>query len=665
MNNQEVAQVFADIGDLLEIKGEVIYKILAYRRAAETLREYNRDVNAVWKDGRLRDIPSVGPAIAEKIDELLNTGQLGFYERLKAEIPPGLIEILRVPDVGPKKAALVWKTLGITSLAALEEAARAGKLRDLAGMGERSEAKIIAGIESLARRTVDRRPLGQAWALAQEVLAFLRELPGVETAEAAGSLRRRKSTIGDLDFLVASSEPEPIMAAFCGHPTVQRILGQGQTKSSVEFVNGLQADLRVLPAARFGTPAPIFHRQQRPQRQAARVGAEAGAVAQRARFYPREAASEILCATEAEVYQTLGLAHIPPELREDRGEIEAAAKNACRTCLELDDLQSELHSHTTWSDGSLSVREMAQAARSRGLKVLAITDHSQSLGMTGGLTPAAPARSSGARSTRCRPKWAAVSACCKAPRWKSAPMASSITRTTCWATSTSWWPRCTPRCASRARRVTARLIRAIENRHVDIIGHPTGRLLPDRAGADLDMEAVLRGRGAFGRGAGNQRQPRPAGPGRQLRLPGAGAGLPAGASTPTRTRPGNFELAHFGVGIARRAWATPEQVINTWPGEKLLRWLDDRGHRRAGHGPIPEEISAPADLAAPQKRSASPKQAAPKKRAASPKRAAPKNKKPAVVKSSKPAAKKAARKAPANGKKTTAGKPRAGRKPAR
>ena len=182
MNNQEVAQVFANIGDLLEIKGEVIYKILAYRRAAETLREYNRDVNAVWKEGLLRDIPSVGQAIADKIDELLRTGQLGMYERLKAEIPAGLIEILAVPDVGPKKAALFWKKLDITSVAALEEAARAGKLRGLAGLGEKSEAKIIAGIESLARRPTNRRPLGQAWALSQEVLAFLRGLPGVESA---------------------------------------------------------------------------------------------------------------------------------------------------------------------------------------------------------------------------------------------------------------------------------------------------------------------------------------------------------------------------------------------------------------------------------------------------------------------------------------------------
>src|SRR5258708_6424295 len=185
MNNQELAQVFDNIGDLLEIKGEIVYKVLAYRRAAESLRGYGQDANVAWKAGRLRDIPGVGEAIAEKIDELLRTGKLGMYEKLKREIPEGLIEILGVPDVGPKKAALFWKKLNITTVAELEAAARAGKLRVLPGLGEKSEAKVLAGIESLARRRATGRwPLGQAWPLAQEILGFLRSLPGVEQADA-------------------------------------------------------------------------------------------------------------------------------------------------------------------------------------------------------------------------------------------------------------------------------------------------------------------------------------------------------------------------------------------------------------------------------------------------------------------------------------------------
>ena len=244
MNNQQLAQVFGNIADLLEIKGEVVYKVLAYRRASESLHDYSRDVATVWKEGGLRLIPGVGTAIEEKIVELLTTGQLNFYEKLKADLPEGLVDVLAVPDVGPKKVALFWKKLGVTSVAELEAAARGGKLRDLPGMGEKSETKILAGIESLAKRVATgRRPLGVAWPMAQEVLAFLRALPGVERAEAAGSLRRRRSTIGDLDFLVAAADAEPIMEAFCKHPSVARVLGHGPTKSSVEFGNGLQAEL--------------------------------------------------------------------------------------------------------------------------------------------------------------------------------------------------------------------------------------------------------------------------------------------------------------------------------------------------------------------------------------------------------------------------------------
>src|SRR3990172_3463521 len=234
MTNKELSEVFAAIADLLEIKGEVIYKILAYRRAAQTLSEHGRSVAEVWKEGRLKDIPGVGDAIAEKIDELLRTGRLGFYEKLKSEIPVGLAEVLKVPDVGPKKAALFWKKLGLTTVAELERTARAGKLRDLPGMGEKSEAKIIAGIEA-RKRASGRVALGRAWPVAQELLRFLRGLPGVKAAEPPGSLRRMRATIGALDFLVAAYDAQPIMAAFVRHPQVARVLGQGPTKASVEL----------------------------------------------------------------------------------------------------------------------------------------------------------------------------------------------------------------------------------------------------------------------------------------------------------------------------------------------------------------------------------------------------------------------------------------------
>src|SRR5574338_1376848 len=226
MNNRQLAETFELIANLLEIRGEIVYKTLAYRKAAESLMSLGSEASEYWKEGRLEDIPGVGKAIAEKIDELLRTGKLEFLEKLKAEVPPSLAAWLPVPGLGPKKVALIWKTLGITSLADLEKAAREGKLRDLPGMGVKSEQQILTGIESLARRS-KRIPLGRAWPLAQEICAFLMQVEGVVDAQPAGSLRRMRSTVGDLDILVAAEDSSAVMDAFVKLPGVNRVLGKG------------------------------------------------------------------------------------------------------------------------------------------------------------------------------------------------------------------------------------------------------------------------------------------------------------------------------------------------------------------------------------------------------------------------------------------------------
>jgi len=632
MTNKELAEVFSTIADLLEIKGEIVYKTLAYRRAAQTLAEYGRDVKAVWKEGKLREIPGVGQAIAEKIDELLTTGKLEFYEKLKREIPVGLVEMLSVPDVGPKKAALFWKTLNLTTITELEQAARAGKLRELPGLGEKSEAKILAGIAARARRTKGRTPLGQAWTIAQDMLKFLRGLPGVRAAEAAGSLRRMSATIGDLDFLVAAEDAEPIMAAFVTHPNVARVLGHGPTKSSVELTNGLQADLRVLPAERFGTLLQYFTGSQAHNIKLRELALTKG-LSLSDYALTRKNGQEILCATETEVYKTLGLAYIPPEMREDRGEIQVAALGELPRLIELKDLQSELHSHTTWSDGALAVREMALAARIRGLKCLAITDHSQSLGVTGGLTPerlrvqrreidAAQAELGAGFSLL---QGAEVEIRADGRLDYSDDVLEDLDIVVA-SLHTSL--------RQERQRVTARLLHAIQNRHVDIIGHPTGRLLPDREGADLDMDVILPAAAEAGVALEINANPS------RLDLDDVYArrALELGCLLAVNTdahHPDHLDLAHFGVGTARRAWATADNVINAWPVEKLLHWLDERGHRRARRinaQPLMLDVAPPPAAPVKPKSKARPKlnsKAKPKPRPAAAKRT------PAARKSSK------------------------------
>ncbi len=322
MDNRQVAAIFVRMADILDIQGENPHRIMAYRRAAENIAALSRPLEEIWRAGELDSIPGIGKTLAEKIDELMRTGRLEAYEKLRAQVPDGVVEMLQVPDVGPRKAALFWKELGITSIAELEEAARAGKLRSLPGMGVRSEEKVLAGIEALKRRS-GRIPLGKAWELARALLEPLRELPGVVQAAPAGSLRRMRETVRDLDLLGAAEDPEPVMARFRSLPQVAEVLLSGTTKTSIRTHDGYQADLRVLPPARWGTALQYFTGSQAHNIRLRGLAQDRG-LSLSEYAIKREDGTEILCATEEEVYAALGLPLIPPELREDRGEIEAA-----------------------------------------------------------------------------------------------------------------------------------------------------------------------------------------------------------------------------------------------------------------------------------------------------------------------------------------------------
>lgn len=571
--NRELAEIFYKIADLLEIKGEVIYKILAYRKAADNLKDLSRSAYDLWQEGRLTDIPGVGKAIAEKIEELFSTGKLGYYENLIQEVPPSLVDLLRVPDLGPKKIALFWQQMGITDLAGLEAAARAGKLRDLPGMGARSEAKIIAGIESLARRTT-RTPLWKAWPVAQGLLAQLRVIPGVHTAEAAGSLRRMRETVGDLDLLVAAHDSKAAMDAFSHLPGVLRVLGSGETKTSVEFEDGMRAQLWVHPPERFGTALQYATGSKDHNVRLRELALKMGLSLSDQAFLKSDG-SEILCATEEEVYSILGLPWISPELREDRGEVQAAKAGELPRVIALQDIKAELHCHSTWSDGKASILEMAQAAKAHGYQVLAITDHSPSLGITQGVKPEDFARQ--------RAEIAAAQAAVgdsllilqgseveiRADGSLDYPDAVLENLDIVFASLhvSLRQPR---------EQITARLLNAMRNPHVDVIGHPTGRLIPDREGADLDMDAILRAAAESGVALEISAHPQ------RLDLNDMHArraielGIPLSINTDAH-RPEEMDLMHFGVAIARRGWVEARHVINTWERQDLLAWLRARG----------------------------------------------------------------------------------------
>ena len=582
MNNRQLADTFTLIANLCEIKGEVIYVILAYRKASENLMTLGREASEYWKEGKLREIPGVGKAIAEKIDELLSTGRLEFLEKLKQEIPASLADWLQVPGLGPKKIALIWKTLNITALSELETAAKNGQLRGLPGMGAKSESAILEGIASLARRS-GRIPLGRAYPLAQEIIATLKRVKGVVAAEPAGSLRRMRSTVGDLDILVAAEDSHAVvvMEAFVNLPGVSRVLGKGETKSSIEFTDGVRAQVWVHPPEKFGTALQYATGSKDHNVQLRQIALAKGLSLSEHSLTKTNGKGEILCATEEEVYERLGLRWIPPELREDRGEVVAAKAGVLPKLIEVKDIKADLQMHSNWSDGKLSMLEMAQAAARRGMKVIAFTDHSASLGVTGGLK-IEDHKKQAAEIKKIQKQLGDSILVLHATEVEIKADGSLDYPDEFLATLDLVLASMHTSLRQPREKVTQRMISAIRNPYVDIIGHPTGRLIPDREGADLDMEAVLNAAAdpsiRSGRRVALEINAHPS----RLDLDDIYArrakelGIPISINTDAHSDE-DFDVLFYGVATARRAWLTKEDVINTWPTKKLLSWLKKRG----------------------------------------------------------------------------------------
>ncbi len=572
MDNREVAAVFDRIADLLEIQGEAVYRVNAYRRAAESIRSTSEQVVTLASAGRLQEIPGVGEAIASKIEELLSSGQMAFYDKLVAAVPEGLIGVLEIQDVGPKKAARFWNELGVTSIDELEAAARAGKLRGLAGMGEKSEARILASIEAYRRRS-GRASIGVALPVAERLLAKLRGLPGVQQAELGGSLRRWRETIGDIDLVVASNDPARVTGGFAALTEVRRVRSLGETKVSVELEGGLQAQLWVHPVSRFGT-AWQYATGSQAHNVRLRERAQAMGLSLSEHGFRQPEGAELLVAEEEHAYNVLGLPWVPPELREDRGEVQAAAAGALPELVCEADLRGELHAHSSWSDGAATLLEMAEAASEIGLAYLVISDHSQSLGIARGLSVdrlRAQRREIDQAQRRLGRRirllqGAEVEILSDGRLDYPDSVLGELDLVTASLHSSLRQSR---------PQATARLLAAIRNPQVDLIGHPTGRMVEGREGADLDLDevfqAALETRTMLEINAHPERLDL-----NDIHARRAGElGCVLAINTDAH-RPSDLLLRRFGVGVARRAWLGAGQVANAWPLDDLQAWLGGR-----------------------------------------------------------------------------------------
>ncbi len=578
IENFEVATMFNRIADLLEIKGELVYKVNAYRRVAQALLTLPENLREMMKKGTLKDVPGVGDAIYKKLEEVITTGDLRFLDELEKEVPPSLIDLLEIPDVGPKTVALLWKQAGVLTLEELEKAARAGKLAGLPGIGKKTEARFLQGIEALNRRA-RRVMLPAAWKTANLWLDIIRRLPNVDRAEAAGSLRRWKRSVGDIDLAAAGTRPAEIMDAFCSQPDVMRILSKGPQKSSIEAAGGVHIQLWLQPPENFGSLLQYTTGSKEHNIRLRGMAKEKGfSLSELGAVDPSGTA--VRFAAEEDLYAFLGLDWIAPELREDRGEIEAAGNGRLPGLLKLDDLTADLHIHSNWTDAAHSMEEIALAARDRGLEAIAITDHSGGVGANGSLT-AERLREQREEIEALRRKMGEHLLILHGVEVEilsdgNLDFEDDVLAWLDIVVASMHYDLSQPR-----DQITARLVRAIRNPHVDIIAHPTGRLHPEVEPADLDWETILTA--AFETGTILEINSNP----NRLDLDditarrAAETGVLLAIDTDSH-RPAHLERALYGVSVARRAWLGRRDFISTWDAGKIRQWFaTDKELRRA------------------------------------------------------------------------------------
>ncbi len=574
MKNQEIARKFSEIANYLELKGDNPFRIRAYRRAALNIEGLTKSVEDLSKE-ELVKIPGIGQDLANKIEEYFATGKIETHEELRKEIPEGLLVIESVPGVGPKTAKLLHEKLGVKTLDDLEKLAAENRLAGLPGIKEKTEENILKGIHML-KRGKERQPLGRVLPIARDIVEQMQKLAPVRRIDLAGSLRRWKDTIRDIDILATSDNPREVMRVLVHLPQVSDVLMQGPTKSSVVLKEGIQVDLRVVEEDSYGAALAYFTGSKSHNIRLREMAVKRGLKINEYGIFREKDDKRLGGADEHDVYRLLGLPYIPPELREDQGEIEAALRGSLPDLVTSEDIRGDLHVHSKWSDGSHTFEQLVEAARKMGYTYFALTDHSKGLGVARGLTPQ--------RLVEQKKEVDSLNRKLKGFRIihgtevdiKSDGTLDFDDETLAAldvvvASIHSGFKQ------SR-QQLTGRLVSAMKNPYVSIIAHATGRIIGEREAYDVDMEDVLRVARETGTAIEINAYPLRLDVNDTYAKKAKEMAIPIVISTDTHVV-SQFNFMNYGVSIARRGWLEKNDVVNTLPAEQLLKRLKPHSRR--------------------------------------------------------------------------------------
>jgi DNA polymerase (family 10) len=568
MSNLDIAKLFHEIADLLEIKDENIFKIRAYRRAAMNLESLTEEIEAVAARGGLAEIAGIGKDLATKIQQAIETGHIEYLEELRTAIPRGVVELMAIPGVGPKTTKLLFQQLQVDSVEKLETLALQGQLLGLPGIKQKTVDNILKGIQ-VVKTGRERMPLGRALPLAHELVRILEKLPGVQQISLAGSLRRMRETVKDLDLLVTSTKPATVMAVFTSLPQVAEVLLQGETKATIRHREGIQVDLRVVEPDSFGAALQYFTGSKAHNIRVRELAVRKGLKVSEYGVFNEATGTRIAGTTEEDVYNAIGLPYIPPELREDTGEVEAALDGRLPELLTLADLRGDLHAHTNWTDGHHPLETLIEAAQRKGYEYIIVSDHSRAATVAGGLSEEKlleqirQVRALSKKYTKIR--ILAGSECdilADGSLDFSDRVLAQLDIVVCAIHS---------RFKQDRAGMTARIVKALSNPYVHIFAHPTGRLIGERDPYDVDMEAVFAAAKQYGKALEINAQPSRLDLNDHHARRAKELGIKLAISTDTHVLD-QLDNMSLGVATARRAWLEKSDIINTWPVDTLLTW---------------------------------------------------------------------------------------------